>query len=97
MIRRPPRSTLFPYTTLFRSSDLTRGPSLPFRMTCKTSASLKPYRLLRLKVHGDAGIREKVIHERFCGLRIGQQFCVHACADNNTCFPLRVPKVPSHV
>src|SRR5947209_14086549 len=25
MIRRPPRSTLFPYTTLFRS-DLTRGP-----------------------------------------------------------------------
>src|SRR5258707_4029584 len=33
MIRRPPRSTLFPYTTLFRSSDLRtmiktiRGPS----------------------------------------------------------------------
>src|SRR2546422_5943859 len=30
MIRRPPRSTLFPYTTLFRSTDLTvlvRGPS----------------------------------------------------------------------
>src|SRR3989454_12002940 len=24
MIRRPPRSTLFPYTTLFRSVDLTR-------------------------------------------------------------------------
>src|SRR5258705_4398199 len=24
MIRRPPRSTLFPYTTLFRSSDETR-------------------------------------------------------------------------
>src|SRR5256885_7470322 len=24
MIRRPPRSTLFPYTTLFRSDDLTR-------------------------------------------------------------------------
>src|SRR2546426_10072962 len=41
MIRRPPRSTLFPYTTLFRSLDLTRdsgwrfgqvvalGPALP--------------------------------------------------------------------
>src|SRR3712207_7793116 len=36
MIRRPPRSTLFPYTTLFRSrrrqrvgSDLLRGPRLP--------------------------------------------------------------------
>src|SRR2546430_12674874 len=25
MIRRPPRSTLFPYTTLFRSDFLTRG------------------------------------------------------------------------
>src|SRR3712207_7297553 len=25
MIRRPPRSTLFPYTTLFRSVDLPRG------------------------------------------------------------------------
>src|SRR3712207_7020141 len=25
MIRRPPRSTLFPYTTLFRSSDRTRA------------------------------------------------------------------------
>src|SRR2546425_11650032 len=26
MIRRPPRSTLFPYTTLFRSLDQGRGP-----------------------------------------------------------------------
>src|SRR5256885_7233528 len=25
MIRRPPRSTLFPYTTLFRSAQLNRG------------------------------------------------------------------------
>src|SRR2546426_6565518 len=29
MIRRPPRSTLFPYTTLFRSSD----PAQPYRRT----------------------------------------------------------------
>src|SRR3712207_8569099 len=28
MIRRPPRSTLFPYTTLFRSGD---GPAVPAR------------------------------------------------------------------
>src|SRR3712207_8937288 len=26
MIRRPPRSTLFPYTTLFRSEEITPGP-----------------------------------------------------------------------
>src|SRR3712207_8544945 len=29
MIRRPPRSTLFPYTTLFRSSDLAKGFEIP--------------------------------------------------------------------
>src|SRR2546430_17648469 len=29
MIRRPPRSTLFPYTTLFRSTTLTAVPILP--------------------------------------------------------------------
>src|SRR3712207_7562047 len=28
MIRRPPRSTLFPYTTLFRSKHPDRGPGL---------------------------------------------------------------------
>src|SRR3712207_7415014 len=28
MIRRPPRSTLFPYTTLFRSGPAARGPPL---------------------------------------------------------------------
>src|SRR5690349_23383799 len=29
MLRRPPRSTLFPYTTLFRSPEDVLGPSLP--------------------------------------------------------------------
>src|SRR3712207_7478186 len=31
MIRRPPRSTLFPYTTLFRSLREGRGPRFPAR------------------------------------------------------------------
>src|SRR5256885_9032769 len=31
MIRRPPRSTLFPYTTLFRSSRTRRASSIPNR------------------------------------------------------------------
>src|SRR3712207_8650112 len=38
MIRRPPRSTLFPYTTLFRSRDC-RGHGVP---EPKTHASLTP-------------------------------------------------------
>src|SRR2546428_9762741 len=32
MIRRPPRSTLFPYTTLFRSSEHSRTESRPSRL-----------------------------------------------------------------
>src|SRR2546422_2437932 len=42
MIRRPPRSTLFPYTTLFRSAscraDCRRSPSTPQRPGRKTSS-----------------------------------------------------------
>src|SRR3712207_8959766 len=48
MIRRPPRSTLFPYPTLFRSlqlSDLPRGPArrnrLPWRCSPVNSAVFK--------------------------------------------------------
>src|SRR2546430_4495300 len=43
MIRRPPRSTLFPYTTLFRSliDPYTRGdPESPLRWTCKSTYQL---------------------------------------------------------
>src|SRR3712207_7794383 len=39
MIRRPPRSTLFPYTTLFRSrmsQRMQRHGSLPARTACRT-------------------------------------------------------------
>src|SRR5437879_7059827 len=36
MIRRPPRSTLFPYTTLFRSSSSLRGRCNPRR--CRTGS-----------------------------------------------------------
>src|SRR5260370_14159789 len=44
MIRRPPRSTLFPYTTLFRSSrPRTRG-ALPARHTRGTPRSCRPAR-----------------------------------------------------
>src|SRR5690242_21623792 len=37
MIRRPPRSTLFPYTTLFRSTSVRRG--LGASDTCGASAT----------------------------------------------------------
>src|SRR3712207_7202930 len=37
MIRRPPRSTLFPYTTLFRSHPTARGPPIPPTASSRTS------------------------------------------------------------
>src|SRR3712207_8730067 len=39
MIRRPPRSTLFPYTTLFRSAE--RLPHLADRLTVVTADALR--------------------------------------------------------
>src|SRR2546422_6096070 len=40
MIRRPPRSTLFPYTTLFRSSSLAVGRTHAIRREKKSKATL---------------------------------------------------------
>src|SRR6266511_5947526 len=39
MIRRPPRSTLFPYTTLFRSRAGTRSPTTPARPRSASASS----------------------------------------------------------
>src|SRR5260221_9980287 len=42
MIRRPPRSTLFPYTTLFRSLDwldIVFSPSFPYRLAHMVNAA----------------------------------------------------------
>src|SRR3712207_8370080 len=47
MIRRPPRSTLFPYTTLFRSLDPTAGARLP-RLPGKFPQYLMPEDLERI-------------------------------------------------
>src|SRR2546425_599301 len=42
MIRRPPRSTLFPYTTLFRSSLVSRSSGESTRTLCKHFTSVSP-------------------------------------------------------
>src|SRR3712207_7011287 len=42
MLRRPPRSTLFPYTTLFRSSSLNSQPAAPERSRGSWTSSLCP-------------------------------------------------------
>src|SRR2546426_5509827 len=77
MIRRPPRSTLFPYTTLFRSLSVAgyfRDPSraaemTPFRVTARTQdavwESLGAYDLrdrIRRTFPNDAAPRSLVLH-----------------------------------
>src|SRR2546422_3637297 len=45
MIRRPPRSTLFPYTTLFRSNCITAGSSKNATSRSSPARRLTPSRL----------------------------------------------------
>src|SRR2546430_12792327 len=47
MIRRPPRSTLFPYTTLFRSRTSRTTWARPARNSCPTTAMARPARKAR--------------------------------------------------
>src|SRR5258706_8760679 len=44
MIRRPPRSTLFPYTTLFRSGSLGRALRVPAGALCVRSCARRKAR-----------------------------------------------------
>src|SRR2546425_8169500 len=50
MIRRPPRSTLFPYTTLFRSRKSASAPtSSSAGSPCSSSASPRPPPAMRMR------------------------------------------------
>src|SRR3712207_3873797 len=51
MIRRPPRSTLFPYTTLFRSGDEVRGEVPLVELHALRELELHPEGLALLDVH----------------------------------------------
>src|SRR2546430_7789791 len=62
MIRRPPRSTLFPYTTLFRSLERTHPPTMPVRGLAKSKQDV-----LQRGVLVDAGQRIQVAFGGFSG------------------------------
>src|SRR6266404_8206583 len=55
MIRRPPRSTLFPYTTLFRSPRTSRATSDRFQPVAWSSGSVR----LVLERHGRGADRRR--------------------------------------
>src|ERR1035438_3563463 len=67
MIRRPPRSTLFPYTTLFRSNRTFSAPSLAPGL-CHSVRGIARLRLLRIpprrRVPCALGLRHRVFGTR---------------------------------
>src|SRR3712207_8439446 len=68
MIRRPPRSTLFPYTTLFRSSsEVIRASASPANPSCDTLTTPSP---ATCRTHAE-GLRPiaSLIKERFSSTR----------------------------
>src|SRR3712207_7748701 len=56
MIRRPPRSTLFPYTTLFRSQDNRRTARSRRAPLCRAECRAAPVRRSRLCVERSAAV-----------------------------------------
>src|SRR2546426_6444895 len=69
MIRRPPRSTLFPYTTLFRSSLDRRG---PLRSRRRRALAVRTKRILR-RAH-----RPLVLRRRAAGSLVLRRLAVRA-------------------
>src|SRR3712207_8005679 len=70
MIRRPPRSTLFPYTTLFRSGNAARDGS-------EGTRTRRGHRDRRLdehvhRAHGPHGGRQGILHGRAGGRLLDQ-------------------------
>src|SRR2546422_11368676 len=75
MIRRPPRSTLFPYTTLFRSCRPRTGrPARPRAGRASLQVVELLAQLLELAFHGDHGLRDPgVVGLRPDGIHLAQQ------------------------
>src|SRR5256885_16642269 len=69
MIRRPPRSTLFPYTTLFRSRDAPLGVALILHLLASTGATVAELvmaspRYTIVKAKGPRGSELRPLYQR---------------------------------
>src|SRR5690554_5629557 len=73
MIRQPPRSTLFPYTTLFRSEDLSHEPVQAGQVTGKIETLEYLGSGYRLEVRCGAGVIRAFIAKKYRNLREGDQ------------------------
>src|SRR3712207_8323853 len=83
MIRRPPRSTLFPYTTLFRSTVTGRGAALARRERVGVHAEAhRAAGLAPLEPGGAENLVEPFrLGRALHGLRAGHDHRVHGAAD----------------
>src|SRR2546422_8622527 len=63
MIRRPPRSTLFPYTTLFRSSARVRE-RVALNLQIAQRENQVPIRTLHIRNHFDRPLTELSVSQR---------------------------------
>src|SRR2546428_9590979 len=71
MIRRPPRSTLFPYTTLFRSSGLSINVSQPLVRDLSIDAARQQLATSRTNRDiADTRLRESVVHTTLSRRRV---------------------------
>src|SRR5256885_17250579 len=61
MIRRPPRSTLFPYTTLFRSHGRIGAPRARLDDDVEAAVTGPPEPLRRLVIEADVQVREQLV------------------------------------
>src|SRR5438874_13386450 len=69
MIRRPPRSTLFPYTTLFRSSDASRLACLRSGWSPRTNSLVVSYGQDLPRI--DASLNGRTVLEGDWTIRLG--------------------------
>src|SRR3712207_8763919 len=97
MIRRPPRSTLFPYTTLFRSSDrhlarLARGPVVAGQRRDVRDPRLPPRAAAPDDVHGDHAPRRDRKSTRLNSSHANISYAVFCLKKKNSA-PLRVKRV----
>src|ERR1035438_8098509 len=83
MIRRPPRSTLFPYTTLFRSDvllNIAADQTHAARLAGRTCAEFEHDPGKRVAGRGDDGLvvnEYASIRDAACGRRKSGQSCLH--------------------
>src|SRR5260370_14000192 len=66
MIRRPPRSTLFPYTTLFRSEFSHFPPAVHFDLIRKQAVVIPACLRIKDRKSGSAGMPRPISYAVFC-------------------------------